>query len=63
MLHQHTHKIIVLSEFHTKARSPTKKLAKKSVYMPWLICKLITTIEAWFFHCIGPYLSIVQNRL
>ena len=46
-----------------QARNPTKKLAEKSVYLPWLICKLITTIEAWFFHCIGPYLSIVQNRL
>ena len=40
-----------------------KKMAEKSVYLPWLICKLITTIEAWFFYCIGPYLSIVQNRL
>ncbi len=46
-----------------EARSPKQIKAQKSVYLPWLICKLISTIEAWFFHCIGPYFSIVQKRL
>ena len=40
-----------------------KMKAQKSVYLPWIICNLISRIDAWFFPYIGPRLSIVQKRL
>ena len=36
-----------LATYGTKSNK--KNEAQKSVYLPWLICKLIITIEAWFF--------------
>jgi hypothetical protein len=47
--HQHIKKISGFSKFSNQARSPTKILAEKSVYSPWLICKLIIKIKALYF--------------
>ena len=46
-----------------KARSPTKILAEKSVYSPWLIYKFIIHEISMVFPCVGSPLSIVQKRL
>ena len=34
---------------------------KKGVYLPWLICELIISIEALSFPCMKPYLEMSKN--